>query len=96
MFKNFLRKSCLLLDNVEKYDTAGEAIDENMAHAHCMLDNEGYKHTLTICNTYRLSNATMVARKRLDVTLYVTCLSCLSRMFIDSEILGGQANDSGT
>jgi len=24
---------------VEKYYTAGEATDDNMAHAHCMLDN---------------------------------------------------------
>jgi hypothetical protein len=26
------------LDNVEKYRRAGEATDDNMAHAHCMLD----------------------------------------------------------
>ena len=32
------RKSCRLLDNVEKYRGAGQATDENMAHAHCMLD----------------------------------------------------------
>ena len=25
--------------NVEKYRTAGQATDDNMAHAHCMLDN---------------------------------------------------------
>ena len=23
----------------------------NMAHAHCMLDTQGYKHTLRLCNT---------------------------------------------
>ena len=23
-----------------------------MAHARCMLDNEGYKHALSICNSY--------------------------------------------
>jgi hypothetical protein len=28
-------------DNVEKYCTARQATDGNMAHAHCMLDNEG-------------------------------------------------------
>jgi len=38
--------------------------DGNMAHAHCMLDNLDYKHTLRICNTYCFSNATKVARKR--------------------------------
>jgi hypothetical protein len=26
---------------------AGQATDDNMAHAHCMLDIKGYKHTLT-------------------------------------------------
>ena len=34
----FLQKSCLLWDNVEKRCTAGQATDDNMAHAHCMLD----------------------------------------------------------
>jgi len=32
------RKLCRLLDNVEKYCRAGQATDDNMAHAHCMLD----------------------------------------------------------
>jgi len=35
----FFRKSCRLWDNVEKYCTAGQATDDNMAHAHCMLDH---------------------------------------------------------
>jgi hypothetical protein len=35
----FLRKSCLLLDNVGKYCRAGQAMADVMAHAHCMLDN---------------------------------------------------------
>jgi len=34
----FLRKSCCLWDNVEKYCRAGQARDFNMAHAHCMLN----------------------------------------------------------
>jgi len=46
------RKSCRLWDNVEKYFGAGQATDDNMAHAHCMLDVQGYKHTLRICNTH--------------------------------------------
>jgi len=29
----------------EKYLTAGQATDDNMEHAHCMLDN--YDHTRT-------------------------------------------------
>ena len=35
---SLFRKSHLLWDNVEKYGGAGQAIDDNMAHAHCMLD----------------------------------------------------------
>ena len=35
----FFRKSCRLWDNVEKYCTAGQATDDNMAHARYMLDN---------------------------------------------------------
>jgi hypothetical protein len=38
MFNKFLMKSCLLPDTVEKYCKDGQASDDNMAHAHCMLD----------------------------------------------------------
>ena len=50
--------------------------DDNTAHAHCKLDTWGFKHTLTkyvilICS----STVTMVARTRLNVTLYyIVCL----------------------
>ena len=47
-----------------------------MAHAHYMLDTEGYTYTLKLCNTYCFSTATIVARMHLIVTLYVQCLSC--------------------
>ena len=36
----------------EKYGKAGQGTDDNMAHVHCMLDNEACIHTLGICNTY--------------------------------------------
>jgi hypothetical protein len=36
----FFRKSCHLWDNVEKYCTAGQVTDDNMAHAHCMLETK--------------------------------------------------------
>jgi len=39
------RKSCRLWDNVEKFCSDIQATDDNMAHAHCMLDNLVYKHT---------------------------------------------------
>jgi hypothetical protein len=37
-FITFLRKSCRLWDNAEKYCRAGRAKDDNVAHAHCMVD----------------------------------------------------------
>ena len=30
----------------------GQATDHNMAYGHCMLDTQGYKHSLRICNIY--------------------------------------------
>ena len=47
--KVFLRKSCHLRDNVKKkYGRVGQTTDDNMAHAHFMLDTYRYKHTLRI------------------------------------------------
>jgi hypothetical protein len=34
----FPRKSCRLRDRVEKYSRAGQATDDNMPHADCVLD----------------------------------------------------------
>ena len=45
----FFRKSCRLWDNVEKCSSAGQATDDNMAHANCMLDTGGYEHVLRMC-----------------------------------------------
>jgi hypothetical protein len=55
---------------LKKLCIAGQATDENTAHALCMPNNYGYthKHTPRICNTYCFSTATMVARPRLNVT----------------------------
>jgi len=40
VFCNFLffRQSFRLWDNVEKYGTAGQAADDNMVDAHCVLE----------------------------------------------------------
>jgi len=38
MFSNFFRKPCRLLDYVKKYGRAEQATDDNMAHAHFILD----------------------------------------------------------
>jgi hypothetical protein len=42
----FFRKSCRLLNTVEKYSRVGKATDDKMADAHFM-GARGYKHTLT-------------------------------------------------
>jgi hypothetical protein len=60
MFKNFPPKIMLFMSTVEKYCGAGQATIDSMAHALCMLDAYGYKHTFRICNTYCFSTATMV------------------------------------
>jgi hypothetical protein len=76
MFNEFLLENRAVYI-VEKYCRAGQATDGNMAHAHCMLRALGYRHTLTICNTYFSSTATTVARTRLNFTLYVHYIACL-------------------
>jgi hypothetical protein len=40
-------------------------------HAHCILGNEGYKHTFVLCNTYYFSTEIMVMRTRLNVSCLV-------------------------
>jgi hypothetical protein len=37
--RNFSRKLCRWWESVKKYCPAGQATDNNMAHAHCVLDN---------------------------------------------------------
>jgi hypothetical protein len=56
-----------------KCDRAGQATDDRMAHEHSILDTLGYKHTLTICNTYCFSTAKICAQTRFIVvsTMYV-------------------------
>jgi hypothetical protein len=66
-----------LWDIVEKYGTARQATDNNvirrMRFARWITKATA---TCRICNTYWSSMATMVTRTRLNVTLYVRCLSC--------------------
>jgi len=72
---SFFRKSCRLWDNVDKYFRVCQAPDDNMAHAHCVLDTIGYTHTHThthtqtirMCNIECFATATMVSR---------TCSQC--------------------
>ena len=80
------RKSCSLWDTVEKYDSRRDhRWQYNTAHGLCVLDNEGYRYTLRICNPYCFSTATIVARTRLGVLLYVYCLSCYSLGYCSSS-----------
>jgi hypothetical protein len=72
IFNNIFRKSYHLWDNVVKSCIARQATDDNMAHARFMLDIQVYTYTYS---GYCLSTVTMVARKRLNVMLYVHCLS---------------------
>ena len=44
----------------------------NTAHAHCMLDNQGYRRTLRIRNTSCFLHGKMVTRTRLNVTFIHT------------------------
>ena len=78
------RKSRLLWDNVDKNGTAGQATEVNIIQDVCITFwklREEYTHTHThtfrTCDTHCFSTATIVARKRLIVTLYLHCLcSC--------------------
>ena len=67
MFNNFFFRKSFRLWDVKKYRIAGQATDGNMAHAPCMLDTQGYRHTLAMCNTYCFSTATVVTRTHVSV-----------------------------
>jgi hypothetical protein len=74
---------------VDKHWRAGQATYDNTARAHCILDTQGYKHTLKICNAYRFSTATMVTRTRLIVTSYVNSVLFLSSLGNGDETVEG-------
>ena len=80
------------LDNVEKCSGAGQTKDGTMAHAHCMLDTQGYKQ-LGICNTYFFSTTTMVAQTHLGVTFTVLCI--MYSGILRHNINNIQANPTG-
>ena len=43
----------------------------NMVHVHFMPDTLGYKHIIRVCNIYCFSAATLFARTRLMLRLYI-------------------------
>jgi hypothetical protein len=75
----FFRKSCRSWDNVEKYCRAGQATDDNMAHAHCMLDTWGYNHTLS---GYAIRLACPLQQRLHDRTSMLRCtyIACPVRL----------------
>ena len=82
----FLRRWCHLWDNVEIYCRAGQGADDDMAHAHFILYNQEYRHTHK-CISYCFSTAKMFTWTRLNVTLYVLCLSRPSSLSSQDELL---------
>ena len=72
MFSNFSPENLALYEvtwtNIEGPE---QVADGNMTQAYGMLGTLGYQHTLRICNTYRLSTATVVTRTRHDITLRI-------------------------
>jgi len=63
--------TCFRKDTVEKYYRARQAADDNTAHVFCMVGTSGYKLTLRIYHTHCFSSATIIARTRPSITLYV-------------------------
>jgi hypothetical protein len=79
VFSNFFffQISCRLWDKVEKYCRVRQATDDNMAHAHYMLDTQGYKYAHSVCVILiAFPTVTMAAWTCLNVTLYVY-IACL-------------------
>ena len=76
IFSNFIfRKSWLLWDNVEKYGRAGQAICDNMAHVHCMLDTDTNTHSeYVIIIAFPLQQWLYVLASMLRYTTYSACL----------------------
>jgi len=78
----FFLKILSLLRYAEKHCTAGEFTDDNMAHAHCMLVNYGYKHTPRICNTYCCScNNGCTNSPQCYLICNLHCLPCLKNTY---------------
>ena len=73
----FFRKSCRLLDDVEKYCIAGQTTNYRMAHTLCMLDMKCYKYTFSCCV---ILTVFFTARMRLDVNVIRTMSGLFSYM----------------
>ena len=65
-----------------------------MAHARCMLENKGYRHTLSTCHTYCFSTVTIVTRTLLVVLcvllssyVYFLYYVCIAVFTLDAGLL---------
>jgi hypothetical protein len=68
---------------MEKYGRAGQATDDNLAHAFCILDNERYKHTLRICDTYSFPRQKCLhERASMLHYTYIACLVLLQCQYL--------------
>jgi len=75
MFSNFFQRACLVRDNVEKYCRAGQNADENTMLERCMLDTQGYKHTLRIHDTDFPLQQLLQERALMLCYAYIACLA---------------------
>ena len=76
----FFRNSCLLCDNVEKYNTAGQTTDDNIIgllrmRLACWITKATDTHTEHAI-LIAFPTAKMVSEKHLSITLCVHCLFC--------------------
>ena len=78
MFNNSCPENHTVYDKVEKYVRAGQAAEDNVIRRMrfaCLITEDS--HTVGICNTYCFSSATVVARTRVNVTLYSMYIACI-------------------
>jgi hypothetical protein len=73
-----------------RYSPTGHRWQYNTAHALGMVDNQGYRHTLGICNTFCFSSA-----KRHDVSVYtyIACLNLWYRQHCSTFIFRSKESD---
>jgi hypothetical protein len=74
----FFLKWCRLLNNAEKYRRAGQVTDDNMEHAHCLLDTSGYKCILRMSNANLFPLQQWLHERR--STFRYTYIACLVKM----------------
>jgi hypothetical protein len=84
------RKPCRLWYNVEKCVRAGQSTvgyTTRLTHIACWI-NKARTRTEYI-NNYCFYTATMVmrTRTRINLLLYVNCLSCLTKLWVSAEVL---------